>query len=298
MWIRASADLSESVYQLTTPVSSHTFVSGSAPTLIDTSISAAQERLLSELDERLGGEEELAQILLTDALASTVGGLPFLRLAHPQVKLFASPGVAERLNDADFCSALLEANKEYASAFGVELDAAEDEWRQALTVDQIIRDGDTIAFDDGTEIKVIGCPGFSDDALAFLVCPDGVLATGEVGGAYAGRGKVLPCFAGGYQQYIETIDKFAGLDISAVSLPHTGAVTGDLARRYLTQLRDECGRLRERIQEHLNNGVIVEEVCDVLVPELLSEGLAPGGPFTLAVKTNVRNMVAAIAENR
>lgn len=298
MWIRASAELSESVFQLTTPVTSHCFVTGSAPTIIDTSICAMQERLLDEVGSRLAGDEGLSQILLTDALPSTVGCLPFLRQKYPEVKMFASPGVAERLSDEAFCMSLLDDNLEYAEAFEVEIDADPKEWKQALNVDQIVRDGDTIAFDDGTEIKVIGCPGFSDDALAFLVCPDGVLATGELGGAYGGRGKVLPCFAGGYQQYIGSIDKLAGLDINAIALPHTGAVTGELAMRYLTQLREECAKLKERIEEHLGNGVIVEEVCDVLVPELLSEGLAPGGPFNNAVKNTVRSMVAAIAESK
>ncbi|MCB0345466.1 MAG: hypothetical protein KDD66_10125 [Bdellovibrionales bacterium] len=298
MWIRASADLSENVFQLTTPVSSHAFVSGSAPTIIDTSICAVQERLLEEIDQRLTEGEGLSQILLTDALPTTVGCLPFLRQVYPDAKMFASPGVAERLNDDDYCMSLLKDNLDYAEAFGVEIDADPAEWKRALTVDQIVRDGDTIAFDDGTEIKVIGCPGFSDDGLAFLICPDGVLAPGEAGGAYGGRGKVLPSFAGGYQQYIESIDKLAGLDINAISLPHTGAVTGELAMRYLTQLREECAKLRERIQEHLSNGIIVEEVCDLLVPELLSEGLAPGGPFTNIVKNTVRGMVAVIAENK
>ena len=67
MWIRASDQLTENVFQLTTPVSSHALILGDSGALVDTSIAALGSRLVREIEKYSGEEFPLTHILLTHA---------------------------------------------------------------------------------------------------------------------------------------------------------------------------------------------------------------------------------------
>ncbi|MCB0358472.1 MAG: MBL fold metallo-hydrolase, partial [Bdellovibrionales bacterium] len=135
-------------------------------------------------------EAPLSYILLTAVTFKSVGGIPALREAFPNLALLASPRAAELLGEQATLTALREENLRYAEAFTDASIPDDSTWASAFEVNHIIRDGDAIELDDGVEIKVIGCHGFAEEGLAYYVRPDAILVGGEEVGVYAGRGKL------------------------------------------------------------------------------------------------------------
>ena len=296
MWVRSSSEITESVFQLTTPVSSHVLVDADAPTLIDTSVSVCSERLIQEIENVLG-DRELAFVLLTSIDFDTLGGLPALRVRYPNLELIVSPREEEFLKESDRMETLLTKNKECAAAFSQTCELTKEQWTGAFEVSKVLSAGDSLLVDeDGIQIKFISTTGYSEDGTSFLVTPDQVLVAGEAGGVYAGRGKIAPNFKRDYASFIEGLDKFSGLDIKALSLPHSGTLSGELGVRYLTELIEESKRFVDATKEKLSTGEIVEEISIEVFPEWTSLGLTPGGPFADVVKENIRAMIQQIAD--
>ncbi|NLF25856.1 MAG: hypothetical protein GX589_09410, partial [Deltaproteobacteria bacterium] len=65
MWVKSSGMLSENVFHVTTPVSTHALVVGELAALVDTAVTAVFPRIQEQLNACLGEGEELNFVLLT-----------------------------------------------------------------------------------------------------------------------------------------------------------------------------------------------------------------------------------------
>ncbi|MCB0324155.1 MAG: MBL fold metallo-hydrolase [Bdellovibrionales bacterium] len=295
MWIKASGALTESVFQLTTAVSSHLLVIGDASALIDTGVSAATDRLFEELGSVLGEGGELDLVLLTHAHFDHVGGLPALRKRYQGMEVLGSPGTAELLGNEDYCRELFQKNAECAAALGVELEFEEQEWIEAVRIDRIIGDGDAIDMGDDVEIKMIASPGHTPDSVSYLITPDAALAGGEAVGSYGGRDRIANCFTSDFSQYVESLERLSGLDLKVLSFSHAGALTGELVPKYFLDARQAAEIFREQVKERLAQGELVDEVFAALLPDWQAQNMSPEGPFRFEQQETLRLMIRAAA---
>ena len=298
MWIRASVQLGESTFLLSTPFSSHLLASGEFPALFDAGVGAGAPRMIEELDRYLGEERPLAYLFVSHAHFDHIGGLPYLRQRYPQLKVIGSPRTAELLANESKSQELYQRNVQCAAAAKAaeEMDFAA--WRKAVVIDTTVRDGDSFSLGDDVEVKVIASPGHTDDSHVFLVRPDAVLAGGESLGGYFGRNKLMPCFTESFDEYQATLEKYCGLELKVIVFPHSGAVSGDLAIKFFLLLREECTKLQAFIQERLAEGQLSDEIAAALYPEWMSQGMPPDGPFVPATKEAAQRMVQVIAEKK
>ena len=202
MWIRASGPLTENVYQLTTPVSTHFLIGGERAGIVDTSISAVNGRLIEQLGKFLGDPSELQYIFITHAHFDHVGGIPFLRRYSPQAKVVSAPLTSQLLAQKDLIENFYERNVAVAEAMQLPLDMSKEEWCAAFTVDRVLGDGDSVDLGADVEVKLIGCPGHTEDIVAYYVRPDSALAAAEAVGSYNGRDKLAPCFPWSFHNYV------------------------------------------------------------------------------------------------
>lgn len=295
MWIRATSQLSENIYQIVTPASTHCLMSGEKIAIVDTGLAALEQQLLEELAGMLGDERSLDYVFLTHSHFDHIGAYPVLKRFFSGLKLYVSAQTAEALKDKTYLSFLYRRNLECAEAFDKKLSLSEKEWCSLITVDHIVADGDTIELGDGVIVKVVSCPGHTREQTAYFVPSDNAIAGGEAFGFYNGRDKSIPTFSSSYKEYLESLDKAARLDVKILGFPHNGALTGDLAQKYLLNARLEADSFYNAIKERLTNGELIEEIVASILPDWRAENICPEGPFAKEQESSLHGLIAAVA---
>ncbi len=291
MWIKADGQLSESTYLLTTPVSSHLLCFGEVAAVVDAGIAAYANQLSDSLSTVLNEDLPLKYILLTHAHFDHIGGVPALRRRFPGIEVVGSPLSVEVLREPGRLEEIFEKNQRYALSLGVPWEEDLESFKAGLWVDKILSEGDSIPLGADVDVKVVNCPGHTVDTTGYLVRPDAALAAAEAVGGYNGREKLAPCFLQDLEVYVSTLDKLLTLDLKVLLLPHAGALSGDLAKRFLMGGRDQARAFRDGVLERLNSGAIREELYFDLLNEWAVDGLSPEGPFTEEQNSNLRRMI-------
>lgn len=297
MWIKSSTQLSDDVFQVTTPASSHFLIVGDELALVDTGIAAFQETLVEEIRPFVAGGTPLRYVFLTHAHFDHIGGLPALRQFAPDLVVVGAPQTEEILKDKDFLQKCYEQNVRCCEAVGQTMEMSLDDWASAMRLDRVVSEGDSIILGDGVEVKVVSCPGHAPDCLAYFVKPDSALAAGEAVGGYHGRDKVVPCFLSNFDDYVSSFEKFLSLDVKVLGLSHAGALTADLAKKFLASGRAQAEAFVRMIGERVESGAIKEEIYFDLLNEWAVEGISPEGPFLEAQQDSLRRMIELVLEN-
>lgn len=298
MWIKSSGQLSENVYQLITPVTSHLLVYGEATAIVDTGVSAAYLALEEEIMRYLGKEASIDFILLTHAHFDHLGGIPFLRRFSPQVALIAAPLTAEILANKEMLETFYRKNLACAEAMNCEMNITLDEWLSSFEVTNILGDGDAVDLGADVEVKLIATPGHTNDSVSYFVKPDAALACAEAAGSFGGRDKVVSSFSADYADYLESLEKLASLDVRALSFPHSGVLTGEMVPKYLMEARQEAERFHNTVKERIEHGELIDEIFISLLPEWQTQGISPEGPFVAEQQEALLAMIKAAAATR
>lgn len=295
MWIKSSGILSENVAHLTTAASTHLLAIGDVGALVDASVSAMHERLIEQIVNYIGDDGDISFVLLTHAHFDHVGGLPYLRQQWPELEVIAAPQTAELLEQAETKELLYEKNLSCMQALNAEMGMSKEDWISAIRVDRIIGDGDIIDLGDDVEVKLISSPGHTHDSVAYFVMPDFALACGETVGSYGGREKVTSCFTHEYQAYVESLGKLSSLDVKALCFPHSGVITGELVPKFLVDARQAADRFRDAVRERIEQGELVQEIYESILPEWQSQNISPEGPFVEEQGDTLLQMIKASA---
>ena len=297
MWIKASGPLTENVYQITTSASTHFLIGGECAALVDSGVSGTKDRLLEELKRYLGDPSELQYLFLTHSHFDHIGGIPYLRAYAPHLKVIAGRTTAELLSDGAYREKLYEKNKAVAEAMKQEIGLDKAAWCEALTIDKVLGDGDVVDLGAEVEVKLVSSPGHTSDTVAYYIRSDSALAAGEAVGAFGGRDQQYACFFHSMSDYLKSLDRLASLEVRALSLPHSGAITGDMPSKFLVEARGAAERFATAVRERLETGELIDEITNALVVEWQSQNIAPEGPFVEEQTETVRQMVRCIAES-
>ncbi len=299
MLIRASVALSDNIDHVTTPVSSHFLICGEAAALVDTGPAFVHQQLTADVLKYLEDIALLRFVLLTSAEFDHIGGLPYLRKLKPNIEVIASPKSAELIADVEYLRSAYEQNLLLASAVNnCSLEMTFDEWRELLVVNRMVSEGDTIDLGLEVDVRVFDCPGYRSDSRGYYIRPDSALVAGAALGAFYGRGRVVPSFSNSFNQTVSTIDKLSSLDLKFIGLPYSGVLAGDLARRFLTDVRNEAESFAQSTKEKLSQGILIDEIVDEITAHWTTDGYSPAGPYVSAQKQLVRSMIKAVAEGR
>lgn len=289
MWIKADGQLSDSSYLLTTPVSSHLLVFGDVAAIIDCGIAGFAEELCSAVTSAVESEIDLKYLCLTHAHFDHVGGIVQLRKQFPSLELICSSKTAALLEDQAYVKQLFDRNLSFLNPG--QTDFTLEKFTAALKVDRVVAEGDAIHLGSDVELKVIGCPGHTADTTGFYLLPDQALVAAEAVGGFNGRDKLAPCFLDSIENYGTTLDRLLALNIKILTLPHSGVLTGDLAKRYLLGAREQVKEFKAAVKSKVEEGMIREELYFDLVTEWGADGLSPEGPFIEEQGQCIRRMI-------
>lgn len=296
MWIKASGPLSDNVYQITTPASTHFLIGGECAAIVDTGVSGTSERLLEELKKYLGDPSELRYIFLTHAHFDHVGGIPALREYAPHVQVVAGRTTAEMLLKSEVREQMYEKNRVVAEAMNQPITIDRAAWCDAITVERVLGDGDLIDLGAEVEVKLVASPGHTADSVAYYVRSDAALAAGEAVGSFGGRDQQYACFLWNMNEYLKSLDRLASLEVRALSLSHAGALTGDMPAKFLVEARVAAERFAAGVRERIQTGELVDEITNALIVEWQSQNISPEGPFVDEQADTLRQMVRCVAE--
>ena len=260
MWIKADGQLSDSSYLLTTPVSSHLLVFGDIAAIIDCGIAGFGEELCSAISSAVENEIALKYLCLTHAHFDHVGGVVQLRKAFPKLEVICSTKTAELLEDKSHIEQLFNRNASFMVPG--QLDFNLENFTKALKVDRVVAEGDSLDLGSEVELKVVSCPGHTADTTGYYLLPDQALSAGEAIGGFNGRDKLAPCFLDSIENYAITLDRLLALNIKILALPHSGVLTGDLAKRYLLGAREQVKEFRNAVKSKVEDGMIKEVGLD------------------------------------
>lgn len=298
MWIQASGQLTENVFLVATSASTHLLIGGEKIGIVDAGLSATAKKLTEEINVFIESGLRLDFVFVTHAHFDHVGGIPALREAFPGLQIVSSPQTAAKLNNKDVVSELFEKNIQCHEVFEDAPALDRKRWEAALKIDKVMGDGDGLDLGVGVHVKAVFTPGHSEDSICYFVPSDAALAGGEALGDYRGRDLIFPCFTENFRDYIASIDKISGLDVRVLGLPHSGALTGELAQKYLAELRLSADKLKQTIAERLQAGETADEIFGVLLSEWKLQNISPEGPFVAAQEDSLRSMIRVVAEGR
>ncbi|MDD2943422.1 MAG: MBL fold metallo-hydrolase [bacterium] len=297
MWVQSDGQLGEDIYQVTTITSSHLLVIGENAAIIDTGIAATAEELIHKINEVLPDDCRLSQVFLCHDEFDHVGGIASLRKAYPGLQVMASTGVAAKLADPDFLRTSYAEQSKHAAALQQEMTIPIEEWCSLTSVDHTIKPGDHFHLGYDVEIRVIDASGYRSNQLGYYVMPDKCIVAAEAVGSYHGRDKSVPSFSDNFNDYMNTLDRIAQLDLSVVALPHAGAITGELAQKFIDQIREAATALRTNLKDRINSGEIIDNILPALIAEWDLNSLSPDGPFAGLRRKTAEGMIRQAASD-
>lgn len=296
MWIRASDALSENIFQIAIPSSSHYLIVGECSAIIDAGVTATGPELVAEIEAILGVDGTLEFVLLTHAHFDHCGGVAALRSRWPELEVFASPATSQLLEDKAVLEKMYAKNKACAEAMGRSWPFELDEFIELLKVDRIMGDGDVLDLGADVEIKMIDCPGHASDLVAFYIRPDCALFGGEAVGQYNGRDQVYGSFNENYADYLESLERLATLDIRILGFSHSGSLSGELVGKYFQAVREHADRFKTAVRERVEQGELQDEVFAAMLADWRSLNICPDGPFVAEQEEALRSMIRAAAQ--
>ena len=291
MWVRSNSQVSDNIFQITTPVSSHFLICGiDKCALVDSGVLS-----LGILDavKSILGERPLDYLLITHGDADHVGGIAELRKACPQLTVVSGKLLKEKLEDTELLNQLYSRNHAIAFSFEAQGIIPKGDWVSGTRIDKVLEDSESLDLGNNLTVRAYTFPGHTLEQMGYYVASDKALAAGEAFGHYSGKNKEIPAFRF-YSEYLDSLNKASKLSVRLLSLPHNGVLTGDLGLKFLYKSIASAQAFSEQVKERIDGGETVDEIYAGILQEWKAEDIAPDGPFVLEQGTILRDMITSL----
>jgi glyoxylase-like metal-dependent hydrolase (beta-lactamase superfamily II) len=223
--------------------------------MIDAGLNWLGPRYLASLGELLGEADKLDYLLLTHSHYDHVGAASYLKAHLPGLRLgghdrlsglLQKPSALELMNRLSDSHASLR--KECALG-GVGDDLAV----RPTKLDIALKEGDELDL-GGLVCKVYETPGHTRDSLSFHLVEMDALFVGDACGVLEALPErhVRAEFLSSYQDYLDSIERIAGLAPRMLCLAHRWVLTGDDVVEFLELSLAETVRYRDLIERYLD----------------------------------------------
>jgi len=168
----------------------------------------------------------------------------------------------------------------------------------ALEVDRVLEDGETVDLGGGWAFRVIATPGHTRDGLSFYFPSIKALICGEAAGVPDRNIRIHPEFLASYSDYVASLEKLADLDVEIILLSHFYILTGPDARGYMKKSLESTVAFSNRIRRYLDEAGGSQET---VVRRIFEEDHQGTGAIQQAERPYLINLAAkvkAVAENK
>jgi glyoxylase-like metal-dependent hydrolase (beta-lactamase superfamily II) len=272
-------------------------VSAETPSLFDAGITFMGPSYLREIRQHLGDEKRLRWLFITHAHFDHAGTAPYLKRRIPGLRVAASRMAADIFKKPNAVNLIQSLSRDYEEQYKT-LFGNESVSFDALEVDRILEDGETVDLGGGWSFRVIATPGHTRDGISFYFPGIKALICGEAAGVPDRNFRIHPEFLASYRDYVASLEKLAALDVEIILLSHHYVLTEADARSYLKKSLESTFAFAERIRNYLAaSGGSQESV----VRRIFKEDHQDTGAIQQAERPYLINLAAkvkAVAENK
>jgi len=294
MWNISTSILTDSLIQLSTPLSTHALCVGKKVMIIDAGPLFSSSLLIEQFESVGHHLQGIDAVFLTHAAWDHVGGIVSLRQRFPDLKVYASKKTAERIiqNGKSYFQYEVEAYR----ATGKQVPLSEEEYLNYLKIDLFFSDGETFDLGGGESLLVCAFPGYQTDLHGFFLLPDRAMIAAEISGFYRGRDTSTLAKIDHLDDMLDSLSKISSREMNYLFLPHSGVLSGDLIQRHLIELQEYPEKQFSRIKELIATGLQEEEVEILFYQDWSEKGIAPMGPFARENIDCIKRLVSLALE--
>jgi len=248
MIVDTSGRIANDIYMLGPPGVPIFFLDGSFPVIFDAGFSFLGNKYAKDIRNVLG-DRKPAHLFLTHAHYDHCGSASVLKSHFPGLKVTASEKSKEILSRPNAIKLMrtlsIEAER-FAAKGGKKRPLAKP--FEPVDIDQTLKEGDVFELDKGLSIQVLETPGHTRDHLSYYIPEKKILIAGEAAGIPDNSGYIVADCLVGYDMYVSSVEKLAGLDIETLCLGHDFVYTGEDAGNYIKQAVDSCGKFLQLVK--------------------------------------------------
>ncbi len=297
MIIESKGRIQEGIYAIGAAELPGYLLAGDHPVLFDAGMTFMGPLYLAELENHLGDVNRLQFHLLTHSHFDHAGASPFLKRHIPNMQIGASQAAAETFRKPNAIELIRNLSRSLEEKYR-DLIGNADVTFQGLAIDLVLDEGTEIDLGAGLTCKVIATPGHTRDSLSFYIPGLKAVITGEAAGVFDRNFTIHPEFTSSYKDYMNSLDKLAGLDIEILMMSHFFTLTAEDARGYMKQSIEKTKIFKGRIERYLaDSGGDRKSV----VQKIFKEDFEDTGAILQDVRPYLINLeakVRVIAEDR
>lgn len=194
-------------------------ISGSrSAVLIDATLPFCAKETVENIKNALGGKT-LDGIFLSHSHYDHIAGLPYIRKAFPDVKVYAHPYTVEVLSRPGAVKTMEELCIGTEKLFGKGFSCLPPLFSGMGEI-LPLEDGQTFPFDDGV-LQILFTPGHTKDSISIDFPDYDFIFPSETLGVKRSDGQVQPCFLTGRQDAIDSIERVRALGTRRFVFNHT-----------------------------------------------------------------------------
>ncbi len=200
--------------------------------LIDAGLCCLGRRYIKEVEEILGNSKP-DFCLLTHVHWDHCGAVPVFKQFFPKLKVVSSQLGKEILERPRAKQLIQELNQ----AAGIEIwhqisGVNPNEEFEPFAIDQVLGDGDTVTLGAEVTFQAMATPGHTRDNLSYYVPEKKILFCSEVAGIPVTNDYILTESLVDFDQYINSLQRLANLEVEVLCFGHYGVYTGKDAKCY------------------------------------------------------------------
>jgi len=300
MIIRKSGHIKNGLYYLLHPEFPVFLLDRPQPVVFDAGLCCAG-KLYAQAIRSVLGDRQPSILFLTHSHWDHCGSVSTLKKAFPDMKVAASPLVAEVVKRPNALALIRELNKGAAREIRLEVPGVDsllvNEPFSPFEVDIVLQDQQVFELGGETTLEVMSTPGHTQDHHSFYLPNEKILVAGEAAGVYYGPQTISPEFVSDYDAYVSSLQRLALLPVEVYCQGHYACMVGEEEiRNYFERSLHETIRFKERVFELLDEeeGSIERVIQRVKAEQFDSnkELKQPEVTYTLNLRARVANLAA------
>lgn len=295
MWIREPQKVSEEIEYLGTTDMCIYLLKGREYMFIEGGMSYVVPILLRQLGERGIDQSKITKFLILHSHFDHCGIVPFFKRRLPQIEVLASTRTKEVFGKEKVIQFIRERNWAMIEYYGIQREAAELNLDfDAIPVDRVVREGDSIDLGNGVTIEFIEVPGHSSCSIAAYIGKIKALFASDAAGVPNEKGIIYPIGNENFIQFQQSLAKLSEYHVEILCAARNGVFLGEEGREFISRTMRAADQLRQevirRFGEIGDRERVITELCDRIYAEVKTVDI-PKGIFLGVIKSIVDNIV-------